>query len=198
MNGNRAILLVNDMMAVTAPVFVDASVLVAAENAHEPALQAACVAWLDALWAARTGRVSQDELVRFYDACTQQAARPLPQGDARAAIRRYQTWTAWALDAATLESAWAVQARLGLPFSACLTVAAAQHSGCAWLLSVSLSALAQGTGDRREAGTDAVTGRSPPDAPEGTDATLVDATLAGVHVLNPARVSPAQWLDGLR
>ncbi|WP_157667702.1 PIN domain-containing protein [Comamonas serinivorans] len=189
----------------TAPVFVDASVLVAAENAHEPALQAACVAWLDALWAARAGRVSQDELVRFYDACTQQASRPLPQGDARAAIRRYQTWTAWALDAATLESAWAVQARLGLPFSACLTVAAAQHSGCAWLLSVSLGALMQGTGDRRGAGTDAVAGSSPtawvgvsPDAPEGAGATLVDATLAGVHVLNPARVSPAQWLDRLR
>ena len=91
--------------ALPAPVFVDASVLVAAENAHDRALQAACADWLDALWAARMGRVSQEELARFYAACTLVAPQPMPQGDARAAIRRYQTWQAWSLDGATLESA---------------------------------------------------------------------------------------------
>lgn len=172
------------------PIFVDASVLVAAENAHDAAQQAACVAWLDALWSARMGRVSQQELVRFYAACTRDAAQPMPQGDARAAIRRYQTWQAWSLDAATLESAWAVEARLGLPLAACLTVAAAQHSGCHWLLSLELEALA---GD-----TALALGDSPAPA-HGADASVRHAgcTLAGVHVLNPLHVSPAQFLESV-
>ena len=174
-----------------APVFVDASVLVAAENAHDRALQAACVDWLEALWAARMGRVSQEELVRFYAACTQAAPQPMPQGDARAAIRRYQTWQAWSLDGATLESAWAVEARQGLPWAACLTVAAAQHSGCHWLLSLQL-------GDLGEQGQLDVSGALPTELAATPGATVhADCTLAGVHVLNPARVSPAQFLASI-
>ncbi len=169
------------------PVFVDASVLVAAENAHDRVLQAACVDWIEALWQSRMGRVSQHELVRFYLACTQTAPQPMPMGDARAAMRRYQTWQAWSLDAATLESAWAVEARQGLPFAACLTVAAAQHSGCHWLLSLELGALAQVLVPPSAAGGTADAPRLP----------HVDCTLAGVHVLNPARKSPAQFLESV-
>ena len=177
--------------ALPAPVFVDASVLVAAENAHERALQAACVDWLEALWAARMGRVSQEELVRFYAACTHAAPQPMPQGDARAAIRRYQTWQAWALDGATLESAWAVEARQGLPWAACLTVAAAQHSGCHWLLSLQL-------GDLGVLGQLDVPANASADLAATPGATVhADCTLAGVHVLNPARVSPAQFLASI-
>ena len=62
----------------------------------------------------------------------------MPQGDARAAIRRYQTWTPWKTDAATLETAWAVQARHALAFGDCLAVACAQHSGCSHMLSLHL------------------------------------------------------------
>ena len=175
--------------ALPAPVFVDASVLVAAENAHERALQAACVDWLEALWAARMGRVSQEELVRFYAACTHAAPQPMPQGDARAAIRRYQTWQAWALDGATLESAWAVEARQGLPWAACLTVAAAQHSGCHWLLSLQLGQLGQLDVPADEPGSGLA---SQPGA-----TVHADCTLAGVHVLNPARVSPALFLQSI-
>ena len=62
----------------------------------------------------------------------------MSQGDARAAIRRYQTWTPWKTDSATLETAWAVQARHQLDFGDCLAVACAQHSGCAQMLSLHL------------------------------------------------------------
>lgn len=119
------------------PVFVDTSVLVAAEDVAGGDLYAATLAWLDVLWRSRAGRTGNQALTEFYDQVTT-AANPMPQGDARAAIRRYQTWTPWRTDAATLETAWAVQARHQLDFGDCLAVACAQHSGCDRMLSLHL------------------------------------------------------------
>ncbi|MBD9401246.1 PIN domain-containing protein [Comamonas sp. CMM02] len=119
------------------PVFVDTSALIAAEDVGQPALYAAVLDWLDLLWRSRTGRTGNQALVEFYDQVTTGAA-PMPQGDARAAIRRYQTWNPWKTDAATLETAWAVQARHALPFADCLAVACAQHSGCEQMLTLHL------------------------------------------------------------
>ena len=124
-------------MSAMTTVFVDTSVLIAAENAAGGELYAATLAWLDLLWRSRTGRTSNQALVEFYDQATT-ASTPLPQGDARAAIRRYQTWAPWKTDAATLETAWAVQARHELDFGDCLAVACAQHSGCNHMLSLHL------------------------------------------------------------
>ncbi|WP_395025478.1 PIN domain-containing protein [Comamonas odontotermitis] len=118
-------------------VFVDTSVLIASENVSDGALYEATLGWLDWLWRTRTGRTGSQALTEFYDQVTT-AANPMPQGDARAAIRRYQTWTPWKTDAATLETAWAVQARHALDFGDCLAVACAQHSGCRHMLSLHL------------------------------------------------------------
>ncbi|MNV79979.1 tRNA(fMet)-specific endonuclease VapC [compost metagenome] len=117
--------------------FVDTSVLIASENVSDGALYEATLGWLDWLWRTRSGRTGSQALTEFYDQVTA-AANPMPQGDARAAIRRYQTWTPWKTDAATLETAWAVQARHALDFGDCLAVACAQHSGCSHMLSLHL------------------------------------------------------------
>ena len=119
------------------PVFVDTSVLIAAEDVGDAELYAATLNWLDLLWKTRSGRTGSQALGEFYDQVTS-APEPLPQGDARAAIRRYQTWNPWKTDAATLETAWAVQARHQLAFGDCLAVACAQHSGCDQMLSLHL------------------------------------------------------------
>ena len=124
-------------MSAMTTVFVDTSVLIAAENIAGDALYVATLNWLDWLWRHRSGRTGNQALVEFYDQVTT-AASPMPQGDARAAIRRYQTWTPWKTDAATLETAWAVQARHALAFGDCLAVACAQHSGCSHMLSLHL------------------------------------------------------------
>ena len=119
------------------PVFVDTSVLIAAEDTGNAALYQAVLDWLDALWTRRAGRTGNQALVEFYEQVTT-ALVPMPQGDARAAIRRYQTWNPCKTDAATLETAWAVQARHELPFADCLAVACAQHSGCEQMLTLHL------------------------------------------------------------
>ena len=119
------------------PVFVDTSVLIAAEDVSGGALYRACLAWLDALWHARSGRTGTQVLVEFYDQVTT-APQPMPRGDARAAMRRYQTWTPWKTDAATLETAWAMEARHALAWGDCLALACAQHSGCTHMLSLYL------------------------------------------------------------
>ncbi|WP_353235920.1 PIN domain-containing protein [Diaphorobacter ruginosibacter] len=119
------------------PVFVDTSVLIAAEDVGAADLHQATLSWLDALWRTRSGRTGSQALCEFYDQVTT-AAVALPQGDARAAIRRYQTWNPWQTDAATLETAWAVQARHQLAFGDCLAVACAQHSGCDRMLTLHL------------------------------------------------------------
>ena len=72
-------------------VFVDTSVLIAAEDTGAQALYAACLAWLDALWQHRSGRTGNQALVEFYDQVVA-APQPMPRGDpcdsiARAGVR---------------------------------------------------------------------------------------------------------------
>ena len=126
-----------------ATVLVDTGVLVLAEDTSAGHGHLQTLACLDHLWRERTGRVSTQGLSEFYESVTGHADRPMPQGDARAAIRRYNSWTPWQNDAATLETAWALQARHTLAWSDCLALAAAQHSGCAALLSLHLPGGAQ-------------------------------------------------------
>lgn len=130
-------------LAADALVFVDTSVLVAAEDTSVGALYTQVLDGLNHLWRERTGRVSTQGLTEFYESVTGRTQRAMPQGDARAAIRRYNSWTPWQIDAATLETAWALQARHPLVWSDCLALAAAQHSGCAALLSLHLPSGAQ-------------------------------------------------------
>ncbi|SDM64353.1 Predicted nucleic acid-binding protein, contains PIN domain [Oryzisolibacter propanilivorax] len=122
----------------TQPVFVDTAVLLAAEDGAQTAVHTQVRAALDVLWRERAGRVSSVVLAEFYEAATVHARPPMPQGDARAAIRRYHAWTPWQVDAATLETAWALQTRHQLAWGDCLSLAAAQHSGCGQLLSLAL------------------------------------------------------------
>ena len=119
-----------------AGVFVDTGVLLAADDTHNPATQAQARAWLQALWQRRAGRVSTQVLNAYYVSATQHFAMPL--GDARAKLRRYQLWQPWQIDHQTVETAWGVEARFGLPYWDALIVAAAAQSGASHVLSLDL------------------------------------------------------------
>jgi predicted nucleic acid-binding protein len=116
-------------------VFLDTNVLIYAEDASDADKQRAALRWIDALWSHNAGRVSTQVLGEFYVNVTRKCKPPLPQGEARAAVRRYNGWEPWRIDQATVETAWAIEARHGLNYWDCLVLAAAQHSGCAVVLS---------------------------------------------------------------
>ena len=117
-------------------VFVDTNVLISAEDGAEADKQHSALDWIERLWRARSGRLSTQVLNEFYVNVTRKLKPPMPQGDARATVRRFAAgWNPWQIDQATVETAWAMEARHGLQYWDCLVLAAAQHSGCALVLS---------------------------------------------------------------
>ena len=117
-------------------VFVDTNVLISAEDGAEADKQHSALDWIERLWRARSGRLSTQVLNEFYVDVTRKLKPAMPQGDARARVRRYAAgWNPWQIDHATVETAWAMEARHGLQYWDCLVLAAAQHSGCTLVLS---------------------------------------------------------------
>lgn len=126
------------MSSAPTPVFVDTSVLILSEDGANPAEREQAMRWLKALWQQRLGRVSTQVLNDFYRSITTRITPPMPNGDARAEVRRYQRWQPWAIDHATVESAWSLESRFGLSYMDALVVAAAKAQGCDTLLSLAL------------------------------------------------------------
>jgi predicted nucleic acid-binding protein len=123
----------------TTGVFVDANILIYSEDGADTAKQQAALAWVTVLWQRGMGRISTQVLNEFYLLATRKINPPMPAGDARAEVRRYELWQPWQTDHATVESAWAVESRYGLHYRDSLVVAAAQHLGCRYLLSEDLA-----------------------------------------------------------
>lgn len=119
-------------------VFVDTGILLRSEDGADAARQKVALQWLQELWTRRIGRTSAQVLQDFYLHATRVISPSMPAGDARAEVRRYELWQPWRLDHATVESAWALESRYGLHFADCLVIAAAQHLGCAYVLSEDL------------------------------------------------------------
>jgi predicted nucleic acid-binding protein len=119
-------------------VFVDTNVLLYAEDRADAAKHAAARRWLRELWLRRCGRLSTQVLNEFYVNVTRKLRPPMPAGDARAEVRRFQRWQPWAPDHATVEAAWAVESRFQVHYWDALMIASAQQLGCTYLLSEDL------------------------------------------------------------
>ena len=66
--------------------------LLFSEDGARPAEREQVLAWLKLLWQRRLGRVSTQVLNDFYRQVTTRIQPPMPNGDARAEVRRYQHW----------------------------------------------------------------------------------------------------------
>lgn len=113
---------------------VDTPVLLHAVDDADPARRDQARVWLSVCWTSRCGRVTVQALNEFYAQARRLFQTALSAGDARAEVRRYQHWKPWALDHATVETAWALESRHGLRFDLALELASAQHLGCRVLL----------------------------------------------------------------
>lgn len=115
----------------TAPCFVDASVLVYARDPRDPLKQTRAAEWIDWLWQQRAGRTSMQVLAEFYAVATRQLK--LDQDLAWDEVRRYLAWTPLPTDEALLRGAREVERRYGLSLWDSMAVAAAQLQDCAIL-----------------------------------------------------------------
>ena len=119
-------------------VFVDTNVLLYVYDDADLHKQARSREWMRHCWEARIGRLSTQVLNEFYVNARKRFAATIAPGDARAEVRRLQQWNPWQIDHATIETAWAVESRLGISYWDALMVSAAQHMGCRWLLTEDL------------------------------------------------------------
>lgn len=119
-------------------VFVDTNVLVYSEDRSDLAKHQQARDWLTVLWMRRCGRVSTQVLNEFYVVTTRKLKPAMPEGDARAEVRRYQRWQPWVVDHATVETAWGLEARFNVHYWDALMLAAAQQQGCQFMLTEDL------------------------------------------------------------
>lgn len=119
-------------------VFVDANVLLCAFDDAEPGKRDRARAWLQVCWQRRCGRLSTQVLNEFYVTARRRFHSAVTAGDARAEVRRFQSWYPLHIDHPTVETAWAVETRYQIHFGDALLVAAAQQLGCRYMLTEDL------------------------------------------------------------
>lgn len=120
--------------------FVDSNVLIYSLDRAEADKQPRAREWLKALWQARAGRLSTQVLCEFYVNVTQKIKPGLSPKKAQAEVDLLWTWQPLALDREVLNSGWRLQEKFDLSFWDSLIVAAAQRSGCLYLLTEDLQA----------------------------------------------------------
>lgn len=124
----------------TAPVFVDTNVLVYARDASEPDKQSRAADWIGQLWERRRGRLSTQVLQEFYVTVTRKLDPGMAPQEARRDVRDLLAWRPVPMEPVLIQRAWDVQDRFDFSFWDALIVAAAQFSGCRYLLTEDLSA----------------------------------------------------------
>lgn len=122
----------------TAPVFVDANVLVYARDSRDAAKQRLAMAWLELLWREESGRLSTQVLSEYYVTVTRKLPAPMDPDAAWDDIRALFSWNPQPIDPEVLTGAAEVSRRFRLSWWDSLVVAAAQVQSCPLLLSEDL------------------------------------------------------------
>ena len=128
------------MLARRDRVFVDTNVLVYGQDASQPEKRELARSWLLYLWRERTGRLSIQVLHEYYVTVTRKLKPGMRPARARADIRDLTLWHPVSLDDKSLEAGWAIEDQYALSLWDALIVAAAQVSGCRYLLTEDLQA----------------------------------------------------------
>ena len=118
--------------------FVDTNVLVSARDASEPEKQQQAQAWMNHLWATRTGRTSVQVLNEYYVTVTRKLSPGLDLATARADVVDLGAWKPAAVDEATIAAAFELEDRFSLSWWDGLVVAQAISLRCDRLLTEDL------------------------------------------------------------
>jgi len=122
------------------PSFVDANVLVYAEDRDAKTKHGLARDLIVQLWDNREGVLSVQVLQEFYVNVTRKLKKPVPSAKALGIIEEYLTWTVVENTGRLLTEAIALQQRARLSFWDALVVQAAVEAGCDRLYSEDLNA----------------------------------------------------------
>lgn len=122
----------------TALCFVDANVFVCSRDASEPAKQALARQWLEYLWENRCGRTGIQALNEYYVTVTRKLNPGLEPQEAWQDVEDLLAWDPVTVDAALMKRGVDISHRFTLSWWDSLIVAAAQTSGCRYLLTEDL------------------------------------------------------------
>ena len=120
-------------MPVGGSFFVDSNVLLYSVDAREPAKQESARSWLATLWEQGAGRLSWQVLHEFYANAERKVG--LDAVPARRTVEVFIRWDPVDTSLALIERAWYWMDQAQLAYWDALIVAAAEHSGCDFLLS---------------------------------------------------------------
>jgi predicted nucleic acid-binding protein len=118
--------------------FVDANVLVYAEDASAGAKRDRALDLLERLWSSRTGCLSVQVLQEFFVIVTRKVPKPLSAEAAEDRVRDLSRWTVFAPDASHVLSAIGLARRHKLSFRDAMIVESAAQLGCSTLWSEDL------------------------------------------------------------
>ncbi len=113
--------------------FADTNLLLYTLDGSNLAKQAAALAWRDALWERRLGRLSWQVLNEFYANATGKMGAP--PATARQMVESYAQWQAVEFTLTFLQRAWHWTDQAGVDYWDALILAAAERTGCRYLLS---------------------------------------------------------------
>ena len=113
--------------------FVDTNVLLYSFDATDPTKRARARQWMDALWATDSGRLSWQVLNEFYSNAVGKMKTPAVL--ARENVETLALWRPVNFGLGVLHRAWYWTDRASISYWDALIVAAAESTGCTYLLS---------------------------------------------------------------
>jgi len=122
----------------TALCFVDTNVFVYGRDASEPEKQALAQQWIEVLWKNRCGRTGIQVLNEYYVTVTRKLDPGLEAEKAWQDVEDLLAWDPAIADAALMKRGRDLTHRFSLSWWDALIVAAAQASGCRYLLTEDL------------------------------------------------------------
>jgi len=117
-------------------VFADTNVLLYLLDSTDRQKQAAAREWIDALWASGRGRLSWQVLNEYYENAVRKLRAPAKM--VRSTVEGYAEWGPAEWSVGLLRRGWHWTDHAGISYWDSLIVAAAEASGCHYLLSEDL------------------------------------------------------------
>src|SRR4051812_22173144 len=112
--------------------FVDANVLLYEYDGAVPEKQKRAAEWIHVLWESGAGRISWQALNEFYSVSTRKFK--ISPRLVRPVLEAYMQWAPTGISLGLVQQAWSWMDRASLSYWDALILAAAEHSGCRYLL----------------------------------------------------------------